>query len=74
MTIYEIKNRTQETSPYFFERKTLKFFNQTMKSFKVYKQLDARYMITAPMYDRSGRKVGETVRYFNPQTNKLDIN
>lgn len=71
MTIYEIKERTEETQPYFFERKTLKFFGQTMKDFKVYKQDDGRFLITAPI--RSGGKiVGNTERYFNPETNKLE--
>jgi hypothetical protein len=69
MTIYEIKRLTAETAPYFFSTKTLKFFGQTMKSFKVYKQTDGRYLITAP-YGKNCPK-GETVRYFNPITNEL---
>jgi hypothetical protein len=72
MTISEIKNRTLETSPHFFTRKTLKFFGQTMRSFKVYKQTDGRYLITAPMIDRDGIKVGNTQRFFNPLTNTLE--
>ena len=73
MTIYEIKQRTQETAPYFFTRQTLKFFGQTMKDFRVYKQLDGRYMLTAPIKDRTtGKTRGETIRYFNPLTNKLE--
>jgi len=72
MTIYEIKERTQGTAPYFFTRDTLKFFHQTMASFKVKKQADGRYFITAPMKDHTGRIVGHTERYFNPETNKLD--
>lgn len=67
MTIYEIKYLTESTAPHFFDRKTLKFFGQTMKSFKVYNQPDGRFLISAP------RKYGGyTERYFNPATNKLD--
>lgn len=75
MTIYEIKRRTADTSPYFFTSKTLKFFGQTMRSFSVRKQEDGRYLITAPMVDRfTGRLVGQTKRYFNPLTNELQHN
>lgn len=72
MTIYQIKELTAETAPYFFSPNTLKFFGQTMSSFKVYKQPDGRYLITAPF----GRKCpkGQTVRYFNPATNTLEHN
>ena len=74
MTIQEIKNRTQETAPYFFDAKTLKFFGQTMKSFKVYKQEEGKYLISAPMKDRnSGKVVGYTERLFNPETNELEF-
>jgi hypothetical protein len=72
MTIYEIKYRTQETAPYFFVTKTLKFFGQTMRGFRVKKMSDGRIKIRQPMTDRSGRVMGETVRYFNPVTNNLD--
>ena len=72
MTIYEIKSRTSKTSPYFFDRKSMKFFGQTMKSFKVVKQSDGRYLITAPSY-MDGRLMGETKRYFNPVNNELEM-
>lgn len=73
MTIYEIKERTEKTSPYFFTSKTLKFFGQTMRSFKVYKQKDGKYLISAPMVDRfTGKRVGTTERMFNPDTNELE--
>jgi len=75
MTIYEIKRRTLETAPYFFTAKTLKFFGQTMRSFRVRKQQDGRFLISAPMIDRfTGRNMGETKRYFNPETNTLEHN
>ena len=74
MNIYEIKNRTAETSPYFFSRNTLKFFHQRMGDFKVKKQIDGRIRISAPMKDHAGKQVGETVRYFNPVNNQLEHN
>lgn len=71
LTIYDIKYLSAETSPYFFSRKALKFFKQTMKMFKVYKQDDERYEIIAPMYcDKI--KCGYTERYVNPKTNELE--
>jgi len=72
MTISEIKSRTLETSPYFFSSKTLKFFHQTMRSFKVKKQADGKYLISAPMRDNRGKLVGMTERLFNPATNELE--
>lgn len=74
MTISEIKNRTQETSPYFFSHNTLKFFHQTMRDFKVYKQKDGRFLITAPMRNNEGKTIGKTERYFNPVNNELERN
>ena len=72
-TIYDIKRLSEAKAPYFFVSKTLKFFGQTMRSFKVYKQPDGRYLITAPMFDRfTGKQVGTTTRYFNPITNDLE--
>jgi hypothetical protein len=72
-TIYDIKRLSESTSPYFFASKTLKFFGQTMRSFSVRKQHDGRVKISAPMIDRrTGRNMGETVRYFNPLTNVLE--
>lgn len=70
-TIYEIAELTSKTSPYFFSRETLKWFGQRMSSFKVYKQDDGRYLITAPMIN-GGKQVGTTERFFNPETNELE--
>jgi hypothetical protein len=72
MTIYEIKDRTAETAPYFFSKDTLRFFGQTMASFHIKKQPDGRYYIYADMR-YCGEKVGLTERYFNPITNELEI-
>lgn len=75
MTIYQIKEATLQTSPYFFSPKTLKFFGQTMGKFKTHKQPDGRIKISCPMVDRNtGKQIGETVRFFNPENNKLEFN
>lgn len=73
LTIYDIKYRTLESSPYFFDRKTLKFFGQTMRDFSVYKLDDNHYKISAPVR-RNGKIVPslQTVRIFNAQTNELE--
>lgn len=74
MSIYEIKNRTLETSPFYFTRKTLKFFGQKMKDFSVRKDGE-RYKVSAPMRDRNtGKVMGTSVRFFNPVNNKLELN
>lgn len=66
MTIYEIKELTKETSPYFFSRDTFKFFGQTLKDFKIYKQMDGRYKIQA------SNNYGVTIRFFNLKSNQLE--
>ena len=79
MTIYEIKRRLEDSAPQFFSRETLKFFGQTMKDFRVYKQEDGKFLLTAPIRQRtrfSGSEIwattGQTRRIFNPETNKLE--
>ena len=66
MTIYEIKRRTQKTAPYFFSRSTMKFFKQTLKDFRVYKQDNGTYLIMAKSWG------GTTRRIFNPKDNSLN--
>jgi len=73
MTIYEIKERTKETSPYFFDKDTLRFFGQRMRDFKVTKIDNDTYHINAPMYDFNGTYMGDTNRFFYPSTNKLSL-
>lgn len=71
MDIYEIKDRTRETAPYFFSTETMKFFGQTLKSFRVYKQKSGKFLIVA----RSGANWSgkhETKRIFNPANNELE--
>lgn len=72
MTIYEIKTRTKETAPYFFSRRTLKFFGLTMKRFKVRKLNDYEYYIFAPTYS-DGKIIGYTKRIFDTRNNKLKM-
>lgn len=62
-TISEIKANTKETKPFFFNRKILKHFGQTMRDFKVIKFYDG-YFICAPARDDSGTKTGYTVRLY----------
>ncbi len=71
LTIYDIKYRLLD-EPYFFTRKTMKFFNQTLKDFKVYKLADDKYKIIAPMKDSNNKTVGQTKRIFNSLTNKFE--
>ena len=78
MTISKIKELSSETSPYFFDRKSMKMFGQTMRDFKVRKMNDGRYKISAPSYMTSYRtgerkKMGDTIRYFNTDNNKLEL-
>lgn len=72
MTIYDIKQATLETAPYFFTRDTLKFFGHTLKSFSVHRMNDGRFCVSAPIR-QSGRPAGQTVRFYNPANNKLEI-
>jgi len=71
MTIYNIKKRVQN-APYFFSRKSMKFFNQTLKDFRVYKVNDITFEISAPMKDYTGKVMGTTKRTFNSLTNCFD--
>jgi hypothetical protein len=72
MKIQEIKQRTKDTSPYFFSRKTLKFFGQTLKDFKVKKMTDGRYRIKAICRNAPHTKPYYTVQYFNPENDRLE--
>jgi len=71
-TIYEIKKLTKESAPYFFDKETMKFFNQRLKDFKVFSKDKGRFKISAPSHDFRGEYMGDTIRYFNPTTNELE--
>jgi len=66
-TIYEIKRLAKEKAPYFFSKDTMKFFNQTLKDFKVESVKDGRFKISADSFGEN-----ETIRFFNPITNDLE--
>ena len=73
LTIYDIKERTRETAPYFFAKDTLRFFGQKMSDFKVKRLDNTHYMISAPAFvGMSGQRCGETKRIFNTETNELE--
>jgi hypothetical protein len=67
MTISQIKKLTSETEPYYFSRKTMRWWGQKMSDFSVSKCEDGRYLIQAPS------KYGDSVRYFNPSNNELEL-
>jgi hypothetical protein len=86
MNIYQIKRETQETAPFFFSRENMKFFNQTLRDFRVKRQRDGRTRISAPIrqyskgrgsryfhYDYTGDVFAYTVRFYNPETKELDM-
>lgn len=72
MTIFQIKKRTRDTSPYFFSPGTLRFFGQRMSSFTVQDLGGGKYRISAPIYNSRDVMMGETVRIFNEATNELE--
>ena len=72
LTIYDIKRLTQETEPHFFARDTMKFFNQRLKDFKVYKLENGKYLIKCSSF-WDNKLMGYTERVFNPETNKLEF-
>ena len=71
ITISEIKNAVINTSPHFFDSKTMKFFGQTMSSFKVKKSPTNRIFIYAKINDSYNEFIGFTFREF--AQNKLLI-
>ncbi len=77
MNIEDIKNATKDTEPYYFSEKNLALWGQTLAEFTVTPCADGRYRIAAPI--RNPQTIyghpcpfTETVRYFNPSTNRLD--
>ena len=64
MTIYEIKELSAKKAPYFFSRDTMRFFHQTLRSFRVEAVADCIYKISAPMRDYRKQIMGITERWF----------
>lgn len=69
-SIYEIKTASHFKSPYFFSRDSMRFFGQTMRSFKVVKSPTDRIFLYAAMR-ADGRLMGYTFREFVPATGEL---
>tara|TARA_R110002020_G_scaffold111081_1_gene256508 strand:- start:520 stop:783 length:264 start_codon:yes stop_codon:yes gene_type:complete len=76
MDIQEIKDRTEENHPHYFDTQVLKFYGQTLKSFSILKQDNGTYLLIAQTYRYlpSGNRVRykDTLVYFNPATNRLE--
>ena len=71
-TIYQIKQATSESSPYFFSTKTLRFFNQKLTDFKVEKTSDPNiFYLWAWCKNSNGEKTFKTERFFNIKTGEL---
>ena len=62
-TVYDIK-RELVNAPYFFDRRTLRTFRQTLKSFTVHRLTDTTFLLSAPII-LDGRYVGNTKRIWN---------
>jgi hypothetical protein len=76
LTIYDIKERTMATSPYFFSEETLEFWGQTLASFHVEKLTETTYRISATRWMPHPTKPwsipnGQTVRIFDTVSNTL---
>jgi NADPH-dependent ferric siderophore reductase len=69
MTKLELVKRINKIAPEFFRPKTMRFFGQTLKDFKVTKVSDYRYKLQAPV--RQGQ-CPDTVVYYNKFTNRLE--
>ena len=65
-TIFEIK-QSGVLGEYFFSRDTLRFFGQTMASFKVdwHNKDDSIVRIYAPVRDYTGQRMGTTERFID---------
>lgn len=69
LTIYDIKYATLKESPYYFDRKTMKFFGQRMSDFKIVTSWSGRIFIYAPTYFYDSRinkniSMGWSIREF----------
>lgn len=70
LTIYDIKYLISGSDSHFFDRSTMKGFEQTLKDFKVRYSPTGRIFLYAPI-KLHGKVIGYTFREFTPQDNKL---
>jgi hypothetical protein len=68
-TVYDIK-QSLALGPHFFSRDTLRFFGQTMSSFKTdwHNKDQGIVRIYAPMRDHKGQRMGTTERFVDINT------
>jgi hypothetical protein len=68
-TVYDIK-QSLALGPHFFSRDTLRFFGQTMSSFKTdwHNKDQGIVRIYAPMRDHTGQRMGTTERFVDINT------
>ena len=73
VTIYDIKYDLQnhDSNDHYFDRKTMKFFNQTLKDFSVKKMRDNLYYISAAMKDWNGKTMGISSRFYSFTTHRM---
>lgn len=73
-TLADIRAANLEVGGYFFERSTMKFFGDTMRSFAV-RYIDGKVYLqrVRPMRDRDGRNMGGVgnMSEFNPETGHI---
>ena len=71
-TVYDIK-QSLALGPHFFSRDTLRFFGQTMSSFKTDWQDKDNGIVRlyAPMIDYLGDNVGTTERFLQVESNAI---
>jgi hypothetical protein len=65
-TVYQIKRRVTN-APYFFDAHTMRFFGQTLKSFKVARLDNRHFLLSAPMITE-GKYRGNSTRIFDAET------
>jgi hypothetical protein len=78
MNIEDIQNATKDTEPCFFSESNMRFWGQTLNDFTVTLCDDGRYKIVAPICTTAtiyGYRCPftETIRFYNPLTNRLDM-
>ena len=67
-SIYTIEQKTKNSSPYFFDHKTMAVFGQTMEKFKVYRtDNENEFLISC-----KSKQGFYTTRIFNDITNTLN--